>query len=233
MTIANFGYFSILFFTILFPFIFSFEKSIQYFKNWKYVFYAFLIVGIPFIIWDSIFNANKIWEFNEDFVIGADIFGLPIEEVLFFICIPFSTLFFYELSTKLIKNDTSNPKHLTVYKVLALTSIPGLYFLFQDTPPIYTTSIFIVTGIVSSLITITKQKFATSYRFYTYFGLSLIGFLLVNTVLTGLPVVTYNNNHILNLRIGTIPIEDFLYFFSMSTLYIYVYLRLKKSENVV
>jgi lycopene cyclase domain-containing protein len=63
----------------------------------------------------------------------------------------------------------------------------------------------------------------------------LIPFLIVNGILTGLfleePVVSYNKNEILGIRILTIPIEDVGYAFSMlfSNLMIFEYLKREKT----
>ncbi len=38
--------------------------------------------------------------------------------------------------------------------------------------------------------------------------------IIFNSYLTGLPIVMYNSNSILNIRVGSIPIEDFGYLIS-------------------
>lgn len=41
--------------------------------------------------------------------------------------------------------------------------------------------------------------------------ISIIPMLIVNGLLTALPVVIYDNSQNLGIRVGTIPVEDFLY----------------------
>ena len=56
-------------------------------------------------------------------------------------------------------------------------------------------------------------------RFYISFLIILIPFFIVNGILTGTgldePVVWYNNAENLGIRLGTIPIEDIGYAFTM------------------
>ena len=53
-------------------------------------------------------------------------------------------------------------------------------------------------------------------------------FLLVNSVLTALPVVEYNPTAIFGFRIFTIPIEDFSYNYAMLSFYLLVYRMRRK-----
>ena len=64
-------------------------------------------------------------------------------------------------------------------------------------------------------------------RFYAAYLVHLIPFLLVNGVLTALPIVWYNNDQNLSLRIGTIPIEDTMYSMLLLLLNITIYEWLK------
>ncbi len=68
--------------------------------------------------------------------------------------------------------------------------------------------------------------------FFITFLIVLIPFSIVNGILTGSfieePVVSYNNNENLGIRLGTIPIEDIGYAFSMLLMSLVL---IKKIEN--
>ena len=52
-------------------------------------------------------------------------------------------------------------------------------------------------------------------RFYLAYLVSLIPFYIVNGILTGIPVVIYNDLQNSGIRIGTIPFEDHFYSLAM------------------
>src|SRR6218665_513415 len=93
------------FLSFIFPFIFSFYPKSNFSKKWKYLWPAILLTAIPFIIWDIWFTSMGVWGFNPRYVTGIYLSGLPIEEVLFFICIPYACVFTYEAINFLIKKD--------------------------------------------------------------------------------------------------------------------------------
>jgi lycopene cyclase domain-containing protein len=77
------------------PFLLSFDKKVSFYKEWKYFFPINLAVGAFFIAWDVWFTNAGVWAFNEDYLLGPTLFGLPIEECLFFFCIPYASVFTY------------------------------------------------------------------------------------------------------------------------------------------
>ena len=78
------------------PLILSFSKKMDFYKSPGRLIYAISLPFIMFTIWDIIVTARGHWSFNPDYTIGFRIFGLPVEEILFFIVIPFCGLFTWE-----------------------------------------------------------------------------------------------------------------------------------------
>lgn len=75
------------------------------------------------------------------------------------------------------------------------------------------TSVIII--LILDILTGTKLLFNKS--FWIFWGVMAIMILLINGYLTWRPIVIYDNSYNLNLRIFTIPIEDFLFGFSLLT----------------
>ena len=98
MPLEKFTYLALMLGSLLFPFIFSFEKQIAFHRKWKSLSIAILISGLFFIVWDSLFTYFGFWSFNDKFTLGLRFLGLPLEEWLFFIVIPYCSVFIYETS---------------------------------------------------------------------------------------------------------------------------------------
>ncbi|MFW5916627.1 MAG: lycopene cyclase domain-containing protein, partial [Bacteroidota bacterium] len=86
-------YFIINIFTIIIPFIFSFDKKVAFYKSWPAFFPALFITALFFIAWDVIFTHYGVWGFNELHLQGISLAGLPVEEWLFFVTIPYAVVF--------------------------------------------------------------------------------------------------------------------------------------------
>jgi len=207
----RFLYLLVDFFTILIPFLFSFHPKIKFYKTWKQFFLSSVIVAFIFITWDAIFTYLHVWSFNPNYVTGIYFFKLPVEEILFFICIPFSCVFTFFCLDKFchLKLNDKTEKTLVLILFILLASA-GLIFSKR----LYTSITFITTAFT---IFILKFIFRVNWfgKSISVYLILLVPFLIVNGILTGSglqePVVIYNKTEIINIRLFTIPIEDIFY----------------------
>ncbi|MBN2482859.1 MAG: lycopene cyclase domain-containing protein [Candidatus Omnitrophica bacterium] len=65
---------------------------------------------------------------------------------------------------------------------------------------------------------ITGVSLLKNKKFWVYFMLFVILMIIVNGFITGAGIVRYNPKMILGIKYGTIPLEDFLFNFSLVTL---------------
>ena len=220
---ANYTYILINFFTIIICFIFSFDKRIQFYKHFKSFIIASTIVAIPFIIWDTWFTKIGVWWFNDTYLLGFRIFNLPIEEILFFFCIPFSCVFTYFCLTKFFKFGWLKGFN----NIIAFITIIGcsvIAMLFHHL--IYTFITCVVTVLTMIYLHFFKRAKWIGKASLIYCIL-MLGFFPVNGILTGTglenPIVNYNPNDFLGIRMGTIPVEDAVYGYTMYMLNIYFF----------
>ena len=197
--------------TILIPFIFSFHKKIQFHKTWPALFPAILITGTLFIAWDIVFTEIGVWGFNTKYLLGYTLMNLPLEEVLFFICIPYSCLFTYHcFETLFHSNMLKTKEHLITYCLIGASFLLGIGYWHNW----YTSVTFIL---LACFLIFCKWGAKTEWlpNFYLSYTVLLIPFFIVNGILTGTgleePIVWYNNDENMTIRIGTIPMEDIFY----------------------
>lgn len=203
-------------FSFAIPFLFSFEKKWMHFiRFWKPYFSAIFIVGIFFILWDIYFAYQNVWGFNDDYLLGIRWFKLPLEEWLFFLLIPYSSNFIhYSLAYFFPKFEL---KKTTTQSITILLFIISFGVFVWNLDKIYTASSFGLFAVLMLLQMIFQWEYAQ--KFYLSFIIIYIPFFLVNSALTGMftenPVVFYDNNENLGIRVGTMPLEDSFYCFSM------------------
>lgn len=210
-------------FTISIPFIYSFHPRIRFHKHWSAFIVAALLVAIPFVVWDGIFTARGIWGFNDRYITGIHLLNLPLEEVLFFICIPFSCVFTYFCLEKFYSLGW-HPQVENAFCLIFSAVMIVLGFLFLDR--IYTTITFFSTGLVCLFL-----RFGLKVDWFgkatLVYGILLLPFFIVNGVLTGAgleePIVWYDNTQNLGLRMYTIPVEDAFYGFELILLNILLF----------
>ncbi|MDZ4664980.1 MAG: lycopene cyclase domain-containing protein [Bacteroidota bacterium] len=195
--------------TILVPFVFSFYHKINFYKTWRAYWPANLLVTLIFIAWDMLYTKLGVWGFNESYICGIKIFNLPIEEVLFFICIPYASVFTYHC-LKLFFNSIQLPTTLISIVLSSLLLITGII----NFDKLYTAATFISMSLLLTVVGILRKQEWLKNFFLTYL-LILIPFFIVNGILTGSwidePIVWYNDNENLGIRMLTIPFEDTFY----------------------
>ncbi len=225
-------YLIINFLTVIVCFIFSFDRRIQFHKQFPAFIKAAVLVAVPFIVWDSWFTRLGVWWFNPDYTVGWEVAGLPLEECLFFICIPFSCVFTFFCFEKFFHLDWA----AAFNTVLVFVSVIGCVTMaLVHADKLYT----FVTAIVTALTLIYLHFFARvdwiAKASIIFFSL-LLGFFPVNGVLTGTglesPIVNYRANDFLNIRMLTIPVEDAVYGYTLFLLNIYFFkLFQQKTES--
>jgi beta-carotene 3-hydroxylase len=193
------------------PFIFSFHPKVRFFQKWKFVIPGIVITACIFILWDELFTRMGIWGFNSRYLSGIYIMSLPIEEVLFFICIPYACFFTYHAMNLLFVTNTAYRYGQVIsVSIVACSLMIGVYYISR----LYTSITFLGLGFFLTLL-LTKIRPYYMDRFYRSFLFLLIPFFIVNGILTGSlidePVIWYNNQENLGIRLGTIPIEDIFY----------------------
>lgn len=218
----------ILFCSIIVPLLLSFDKKLQFYKQWKYLLPSILIIASIYITFDIYFTKLDVWGFNPRYHSSIVFFELPLEEWLFFIVIPYASIFLHDSIVLYFRSFQVSNKFAKYFSVsLILISLSLVAF---NTEKDYTAYIFSLVILVLIFSFFDKTNVINS--FYCTFFIILIPFVIVNAILTGSlidePVVWYNNNENLGIRFLTIPIEDFGYAFSIILFNLLLRNKLKK-----
>ena len=200
---------------ILIPFIYSYDRKLQFYLKIKAVALSLLIVGSFYVAGDIIFTKFGIWGFNPKYHSGILLLNLPLEEWLFFLVIPYASLFLHDTliylfpRLKLSNKQTNIVSAILIFGlgILVITNLHKAY-----------TAVYLTVSVFAILLTIFSSPQILNRFYLTFIGI-LIPFFLVNSVLTGSfidePVVWYNNLENLGIRIFTVPVEDIGYAFSL------------------
>ena len=223
----HYTYFWILAASVTGPLALSFDRKVHFYKKWKHLLLAVLLPALIYIAWDIYFVHQGVWSFNPEKITGFKIANLPVEEVLFFLIVPFCCVFIYEC-IRCYFPDLKNKKWADrLLQALALLLfVTGLFFYKKY----YTSWTFVLTALFITKIYIFKNyfRFFDAAAFVISYVIVLVPFLIVNGLLTAIPVVIYNDAENLGCRIYTIPFEDVFYGMLLVLMNITLYQRSMK-----
>ena len=227
--LSSYTYLLIDLLALSFPLAASWDKRFSFHKKFKAIFIGIFSMMLVFIPWDIWFTSKGVWGFNPDYLTGFKILNLPIEEWLFFICIPFSSLFIFECVKYYFPNQLQSVKWAKLVSGSLSVILFGLALINYEKA--YTFYNFLGCSILLLANIIKPSKYLLTFLMSYLFV--LIPFFIVNGILTGsfleAPIVWYNNSENLGIRLFTIPIEDTVYGLFMLLLTFNVYQwRLKK-----
>ncbi|RIJ45630.1 lycopene cyclase domain-containing protein [Maribellus luteus] len=221
-------YFWLLLGSIAVPLLLSFDKRLHFYTQWKYVLPSIAIVAVLYISVDIHFTQQGFWGFNDRYISGVQLFHLPVEEILFFIVVPYASIFLHEAILEYFPQVKVGKKvNILLIGFLLVMSLLVLVFNLQKSYTAYISGKLLLILILALVL-----KSESIRSFFLTFLVILLPFLVVNGILTGSfitdEVVWYNNTENLGIRIFTIPIEDFAYAFSMIFLNLLLIEKLKQ-----
>lgn len=205
------------------PVILSFDRTVRFFRYWFKAWISCAMVMIPFVMWDSSVSGVH-WFFNDKFTLPFRLLGLPLGEYLFFMTVPFACLFIWQI---LVTKGTNTHLNITgaLFGMAGIFCIGGIVFWVWG--KIYTA--FVCMALVLTILCDRACQTAVLNQKRTYHYLSIVtGLTLIfNGYLTARPVVLYNPKYFTDIRLWTVPIEDFGYGYALILLCTIVFEKLK------
>jgi lycopene cyclase domain-containing protein len=209
------------------PLSLIFDKRTAYYRRMPALAFALAVVSSSYLIWDVVVTARGEWSFNQSYLTGLQVLNIPIEEMLFFVTVPFSCLFLYEVVLYAAKDTTFNLPDFAVWGAVIVLAVCGIALRPQG----YTSKALLSCAFFLSAALVLDRPLLNSRRYWLWLAVCYIPFLIINSVLTALPVVEYNPAAIFGVRIFTIPIEDFFYNYAMLSFYLLFYRRRRERSE--
>ncbi len=193
------------------PLALSFDRRVRYVRLWPQALMSSLLILTVYGVWDAWMASRGDWAFNPGYAGHARWFWLPPGEYLFFLAVPFSCLFIYEVVRAYLpeKQRRVHP----AWWLPPITVLLGLAVLFRQQN--YTSTVLISVAVFLVYAAVLLPELLGSRHFWLALLASYLPFLVFNGLLTALPVVLYNPRAIWGARVYSIPLEDFLFSFSM------------------
>lgn len=215
------------------PLVLSFDKKVHYYKRWNSLFPAIGISLLFFIIWDILFTHFGVWGFNPLHLASFKILNLPPGEWLFFITVPYSSVFIYDCFKAYIPKDPFRKaaSSISLFLIAFLLIMAVLNY-----SRMYTFITFLFLGVFILYMQFIRKASYMGWFYFSYLFV-LIPFTIVNGILTGSyieqEVVWYNNDENLGIRMFTIPVEDIFYgmLLILMNIGLYEYFQQKKSKS--
>ena len=209
------------------PVVSQFSRQIKHVSRWRLKLLVSGIVMIPYVIWDALV-AGSHWWFNNAYTLNFRLFGLPIEEWLFFITVPFGCLLVWET---LPHTDSwlGRLKSLRYVRTSLYTTLPIGVWIFS-TGKQYTGLVLFCFGLVALVDTLLRVDLLLRPKTYLYLVIVSVLILVFNGYLTARPVVLYGEAYQVGYRILTIPLEDIGYGFTLMLFNTMLYEKLRTTR---
>lgn len=210
------------------PLALSFDKKVAYYRSWNIIIPSLVITGIFFILIDIYFTSEGVWGFNPDHHSGILFFNLPLEEFLFFIIIPYSSIFIHYVFISYFPQSVLKLNNTRFISLIIITALIIAAFVFSDRQYTLFYALLTATMIIVSLV----MNIEILSRYYITFLIIMIPFIIINGILTGSfgakEVFWYNETEISGIRLLSIPVEDALFSFNLILMNLIAAQRLKK-----
>lgn len=227
MEIKNLTYLLLLLVYLIIPVILSTQKKIRFVFRLRYLLPAAIFAGAIFVMWDIRFTELGIWSFNPDYLTGIELMRVPVEEWLFFLILPLSSVYVYEW-LKIKFEDFEKPNIFVAISLIVFLITAILAYSFRKN--MFSFFTFFLMAIYLGY-TVFRNRFKKHYtKFYLAYAISLVPFLIVSVILNTMPVIIYNTDHIIGVGLFGVPIEKMAYLFMLMLINITIYEYLNERQ---
>jgi lycopene cyclase domain-containing protein len=202
------------------PVAFSFEGRVHFWTHWPAAGAALALTGVLYLFWNSLAVRRGDWTFNPKYAGALRLFHLPVGGVLFLVAVPYASLFLFEMVRSSFSSEWW-PVARTPLLAGALVFVVAAW-LFRHHG--FTLITMVSAVIFLSTLALTHPGLAGRSEFWIWLGACFVGLAVVCWLTAALPILWYNPKAFTGLKIGPVPLEDFIYNLSFVGLTLCFYL---------
>lgn len=227
MQLKNFIFLGILILIFIIPLSYAVTGKYNFRNKLRYGMPAIFITGFMFLLWDIRFTEVGIWSYDPHYTIGLFHKSLPLEQWMVYLVFPLTALLVYEILKNRFRSLDLNNIY-TAVSLLMVVAFAVIAYLFRAR--VYTFFSFLFTTIYLAYTIFRRQFKSNLTHFFLTFFIVLIPYLILNWILTWNLAIEYHQEQVLNVWIGMMPVENFVYLFLLLLINItvYEYLSVKK-----
>lgn len=194
-------------------------KRTNLFGNARPFFTSIAIAGLFNVLLSYLFVVSGILMFDSNYLSGIVVMGIPIEQILLCLMLPYSFLLLYchlNQNQDLKKTDKYS---LSISNVLMGLSIAMIFFAYSKGLTVITFSLMLL----SLFYVEYKNPIRFMSQFYRSYLFALIFFLILFVPIHYFSIYNYPLSQTIALKIAFIPFESYFSFLTMGLLTVYVY----------
>ena len=139
--------------------------------------WSMALVSSVYIVWDAIVTAWGEWSFNPAYILGIKVVNLPLEEILFFVTVPYACLFIWEVVL-----NSSKPGNLPLpvalqWIAIVLLAIASGLFSHQG----YTAKALASCALFLLIARKIDPALLISRQYWLWLGICLVPFFIINS----------------------------------------------------
>ncbi len=175
-------------------------------RRWLPALAAIVVVAVPFVVWDVLVTGRH-WSFNPAYY-TFHLAGLPLGEWAFFVTVPLACLYTWEMLSGGVDPSPVRPPAV-VHAMMAALAVVAAAAWARGME--YTAAASVALAAALALDLAGGGRVVRHRRFGLFAVVVLACTAVFNGYLTARPLVLYDPRYQLDVRLGTIPVEDFVY----------------------
>lgn len=188
--------------------VLGFEPQIGFNQHWISAVAALLSSGVLFLTWKILAVRHGDWSYNPAYNGRLRVFGLPWSEIFFLTGVPYAALFLFELVGKFFVQDQL-AEVSRLFLVSGSAAFIAAAYIFRRHN--FTLLVCLSLSAFLATLAVGRSYLLGNAGVLIWYGFSLALVLPIRFLATALPVLRYNTQALLGVRVLTLPVEELFY----------------------